>query len=172
MSCGTADSKNLKDYSVKKVKKLEWFTVGSFRILPFDTQHDSAEPFGFLIEHESFGRLLFATDTYYIGYTFKNLNHILIECNYEKTQLEENMRLGEVERVRAVRLLKSHFELSNVIKFLNSCISGNIKNVLLLHLSGDNASEEIMLDRIKKEAGYDAIVAENGVELNLNICEF
>ena len=64
------------------------FTLGGFRIIPFGTKHDSAEPLGFFINHEETGNILFATDTYYLPCKFAGLNNVLIECNYRLDLLD------------------------------------------------------------------------------------
>ncbi|MCM1170426.1 MAG: MBL fold metallo-hydrolase, partial [Bacteroides sp.] len=46
------------------------FSLGRFKILPFETKHDCAEPLGYYINHPETGNLLFATDTYYLPCTF------------------------------------------------------------------------------------------------------
>lgn len=148
------------------------FDVGGFRITPFETKHDANEPLGFLIDHEEFGRLLFATDTYYVKWIFKNIDHIFIECNYIKEILDKNVEAGFVDRYQEDRLLKSHFELSNVIDFLKTNIAGNFKNLVLLHLSDRNSCKETILSEIKSETGVDAVIASNGIEVNLKISEF
>ena len=51
------------------IKPLHPFFVGSFKITPFETQHDAKEPLGFLIQSGE-EKLLFATDTFYIRYKF------------------------------------------------------------------------------------------------------
>lgn len=43
-SAGTFGKLNLKGHRFKSVKKLQQFSIENFTILPFDTQHDAAEP--------------------------------------------------------------------------------------------------------------------------------
>ncbi len=38
---------NLKGHRFKVIKALKQFNVGNFTILPFDTEHDAAEPLRF-----------------------------------------------------------------------------------------------------------------------------
>ena len=77
MSSGTKQAIGVESHRIKTVSSQEQFTVGTFNILPFETQHDAAEPLGFLIystlTHE---KLLFATDTYFVKYRFPKLTHI------------------------------------------------------------------------------------------------
>ena len=82
-SAGTFEKQHLKGHRFHVVKALKQFEIGNFIILPFDTQHDAAEPLGFLIQYKPTGeKLLYATDTYYIKYKFNKLNYLLLECNY------------------------------------------------------------------------------------------
>ena len=67
--------------------------IGDFEVLPFNTEHDVAEPLGFLIRHGN-KKMLFATDTYYLRYKFNNLTHIAIECNYVRSVMEEGFKNG------------------------------------------------------------------------------
>ena len=167
-SKGTIESQKEKHHNFNIVRKLTDFKIGGFRILPFDTQHDCKEPLGFLIEHKEIGRMLFATDTYYIKYSFKNIDHCFVECNYMRGILEDNLQNGLVYYSQGQRLLESHFELENVIEFLKSSISGNLKNVVLLHLSDRNIDREIAKNKIKKVIDFEPIIAGSGVNVNID----
>ena len=64
-------------------------------VLPWEAQHDAAEPLGFLLQSRTTGeKILFATDTYYIPYTFQGLDYILLECNYSRELLQESIEDG------------------------------------------------------------------------------
>ena len=120
-SAGTFEKQHLKGHRFHVVKALKQFEIGNFIILPFDTQHDAAEPLGFLIQYKPTGeKLLYATDTYYIKYKFNKLNYLLLECNYNQEIAKENARNGVINKTRYTRLLESHFSLDNVLKFLAS----------------------------------------------------
>lgn len=147
MTQETADRLNVSGHRLKPIIPGQLFTVGTFKILPFSTQHDAVNPVGFLIQSESGEKVLFATDTYYIKYRFTGLNYVLLECNYSKEILEENIKAGIVPAEIRNRIVKSHFEIKNVKKFfkVNNCSS--IRQIYLIHLSGDNADP----GRFKKE---------------------
>lgn len=118
--------------------------IGSFNVLPFNLQHDAAEPLGFLIQSAiTKEKLLFATDTYYIKPRFRGLNYIMIECNYALDIVENN----SLEPIVKKRLRKSHFELENVKKFLLANDLSKVKKIYLLHLSDGNSDAA----RFKKE---------------------
>lgn len=164
---------NLKGHRFKIIKALEQFTIGDFIILPFDTEHDAAEPLGFLIQYKPTGeKLLYATDTYYIKYKFSKLNYLLLECNYITEIAKENVRNGVINKARYIRLLESHFSLYNLLKFLKSNDLTNAKNIILCHLSNDNSNEEIMKDEVYKQTGISTTIARPGLNVELKLYPF
>lgn len=158
MSQGTADALNLSGHRLKVVKSKEVFTVGTFKILPFDTQHDAADPLGFLLQSKGGEKLLFATDTYYLKYNFTGVNYYMIECNYSKVILEENIKSGAVPAAIRNRILKSHFELENVKKFLQSNDLSKAEQIHLIHISGNNGDKEMFKKEIQKITGKQVFV--------------
>ncbi|HBF7900857.1 TPA: MBL fold metallo-hydrolase, partial [Clostridioides difficile] len=64
-SKGTLEALKTENHRTKIIESEELFEVGNFKIMPFSTKHDAVEPLGFLINHSSFGNLLFVTDSYY-----------------------------------------------------------------------------------------------------------
>lgn len=134
------------------------FKIGNFKIMPFNTQHDTLEPLGFLIEHKDLGKILFATDSYYLKYKFKDIDHVLIECNYS-----ENI-LKYLEPYRA-RLLKSHMSLETLKETLKTWDLSNTKDITLIHISDDNGEHERFREEIEKLTGIKTIVAAPGIEI-------
>ena len=138
-SQGTIDKLKKKSHFIKPVHSEQIIETEEFKILCFDTQHDCAEPLGFLIynkiEHK---KILFATDTYYLKYKFKKVDCFIIEVNYIKRLLDENVNLPEMVRNR---ILTSHFSLDNVIKFLSISDLSITKLIIPVHLSDENADE-------------------------------
>lgn len=151
-SKGTIESINTNSHRAHAVQTQQ-FELGEFTILPFMTEHDAVEPLGFLIYHPSFGKLLFATDTYYIKYKFKGLSYIMVECNYSKKILDENIESGKLEPFLRRRLLASHFSLENVIKFLKANDLSKVKKIMLMHLSNGNSNAAEFKDTVQKEVG-------------------
>lgn len=147
MSKGTADALGVTGHRIKIIKAQESFQVGSWTILPFETQHDAAEPLGFLLANKTGDKLLFATDTFYIKYKFAGLTHIAVECNYALDILNANIESGLVPVAMKNRLLQSHFSLANVKEFLKANDLSKVVEIHLLHLSSDNSDA----DRFKRE---------------------
>lgn len=172
-SNGTFAKLNLKGHRFKIIKALEQFTIGNFTILPFDTEHDAAEPLGFLIQYRPTGeKLLYATDTYYIKYKFSKLNYLLLECNYIKEIAKENVKSGVINKARYIRLLESHFSLDNLLKFLQSNDLTSAKNIILCHLSNDNSNEKIIKDKVYKQTGIPTTIARPGLNVELKLYPF
>lgn len=172
-SNGTFSKLNLKGHRFKIIKALEQFTIGNFIILPFDTEHDAAEPLGFLIQYKPTGeKLLYATDTYYIKYKFSKLNYLLLECNYISEIVKENAKNGVINKSRYIRLLESHFSLENVLKFLKSNDLSYAKKIILCHLSDANSNEEVMKNKVYEQTGVSTVIARPGLEVELKLYPF
>ncbi|SFM28707.1 Phosphoribosyl 1,2-cyclic phosphodiesterase [Gracilibacillus orientalis] len=141
------------------VKSHEPFTIGTWTIMPFDAQHDVSEPLGFLLANKAGDKLLFATDTYYIKYKFKNVSHMLIECNYSKEILDRNIEEGITPKVMRKRLLRSHFSLENVKEFLKANDLSRVQEIHLLHLSDSNSDEALFKREIQQLTGKVVYIA-------------
>lgn len=134
------------------------FEVGEFMIVPFSTQHDTKEPLGFLINHKDIGTVIFATDTYYLKYKFRNVDYALIECNYSEEILED------LPEYRA-RLLKSHMSLGNLKDTLKTWDLSRTKKIVLIHMSDSHGNSEKFIDEINELTGVETIIAAPGVEI-------
>lgn len=167
-SKGTIEAMALEEeYRIKRIKSQETIRAGGFTILPFDTQHDAAEPLGFLVQHKDMGKLLFITDSYYCKYKFKGLDHILVECNYQRDLLEENIENGTLPEWLKDRITKSHFELENVKEFLRSSDLSRTKNIVLIHLSSQNSNKDLFKSEIERATGRPVYIAREGLGLNI-----
>ena len=125
--------------------------MGDFTVLAFQTEHDATEPLGYLIQYKPTGeKLLFATDTYFIRHRFKGLNYILIECNYCREILEENVKAGRIPKGLKNRILESHFSLDNLKTFLTANDLSQVKKVVLIHLSDGNSNAAQMISEVHR----------------------
>lgn len=157
---GTAgELKGVAGYRVMEIEYLKQFTVKGWHILAFQVEHDAAEPSGFLIQSPSGRKVLFATDTYYIRYKFKGITHFLIECNYSIDILTENVANGSIDKGQYKRILKSHFELNNLISFFEANDLSKTEEIHLVHLSDRNSDEELFINEIERVTGIPTYVA-------------
>ena len=147
ISAGTVEALGLSGHRLNIIKAKQQFRIGTWTALPFDTQHDAAEPLGFLLANQAGDKLLYATDTYYIRYKFHGLTHIMVECNYSLDILKRNVDAGAVPKELKSRILKSHFSLENVKRFLQANDLSKVQEIWLLHLSDNNSNAE----RFKRE---------------------
>jgi phosphoribosyl 1,2-cyclic phosphodiesterase len=160
----TLDALVLCGHRVKPIKAKEQFTIGTWTILPFDTEHDCAEPLGFLLANQQGEKLLYATDTYYVRYKFPGLTHIMVECNYSIDILNENVAAGIVPAELKKRLLKSHFSIDNVKQFLLANDLSKLREVHLIHLSESNSDAERFKKEVSEITGKPTYISEQGGE--------
>lgn len=139
---------------------------GNFTIRCFDLIHD-VPCYGFYIEHPEIGKMIYASDTEYIKYRFKNLNHILVECNYDKNFIQ-------ADAVNRSHVLEGHMELKTALDFISTNDNPALRNVVLIHLSDKNADSAQFLQKTKEiiKYGADYFIASKGLEINLNLLPF
>lgn len=167
-SAGTIKALNLPEsYKLIPIESEKQIQLGGFTVLPFHTQHDAAEPLGFLIQHRGMGKLVFATDTYYIEYKFIGLNHILVECNFDNEILSENIKKGLIPKNLQNRLIKSHFSLENVKGFLKASELDAVRDIVLIHLSDSNSNAAQFKSEIERLTGKPVYIGEPGLEIEL-----
>lgn len=158
-SQGTVEACNLTGHRIRPVKALAEITVGTFRVLPFDVQHDAPEPLGFLFESTATGeKLLYFTDTYYIKYKFQGLTHIMAECNYDNETIARSVEDGYIPVELIPRLMKSHMSLEHLIEMLNANDLRSVRQIYLLHLSDNNSNELRFREEIQKQTGAEVYV--------------
>lgn len=174
MSQGTKDALKLSECAlVHAVNELKVYQIGAFRIQPFNTQHDAREPFGFLIYHPECGKVLFATDTFYLRYTFQGLNNILIECNYDQEILDANVESGKLPMALRMRTMKSHCSFTTCREILLANDLSKVNHIVLIHLSDGNSNERMFQRTIQEETGKTVHIAQAGMTIkNFNVSPF
>ena len=154
--------------NVKTLQKGKKTAIGGFVAQPIPLKH-SVECYGFLIEHEEFGRLVFATDCSSFPFRLKEINHFLIECNYSNDIIIDNLCNDELSR----SMYENHLEINDCIDALKRNYSAKLQNVVLLHLSSSNADPVEFRERIREELCFNNVfVAQKGFELELKKEDF
>lgn len=127
------------------------------------TNNDGSECpcYGFLIEHEDMGKILYITDTELVKWRFSGINHILISCNYQKKYISDSAKRTHV--------LRGHMELETVKEFIKVNKSNALRTVILCHLSGDSADPEECLAEVQNVVGegVKCVVSTSGLEVEL-----
>ena len=155
---------------------------GAFRIQSFDlttvdgrwthTNADGSECpcYGFLITHPEMGKMIYITDTELIKWRFKYINHILLGVNYDKDLIDRD-DAGKTNHV-----FRGHLSIDTACDFVKANYSDSLQNVIMCHLSSENADSDSFIGKIKKVAcGANVDVAERGKEwvlANPNECPF
>lgn len=155
-SKGTMEACGLAGHRLHPVKAREELDVGTFRVLPFDVEHDAAEPLGFLFTSGATGeKLLYFTDTYFVRYRFKGLTHIMAECNYTKQGIAESVAEGRIPIEMVPRLARSHMSLENLLEMLKANDLSTVRQIYLLHLSDNNSEAQRMKEAVQRQTGAE-----------------
>ena len=158
-----------KPYEDKKPMTLGGFKVCAIPMtdLQGNWMHTNADGsecpcYGFLIEHNELGRMLYITDTEFVKWRFRDVNHILISCNYIKDNLDdENI-------AKRNHVLRGHMELETVKEFIRANATDSLQNVILCHLSSQNINSAEAMEEVKKVVNCHVYVAQKGLEVNLS----
>lgn len=142
--------------------------IGSWTIVPFYLPHTTRDKetgalipcpnFGYLVKNGD-ETLLYATDFEYIPYTFKNqrINYMLLECNHMDDLMDS-------DSANYVHALKGHSSVSTVRDIILANKTPDLRNVILCHLSSENADPDRMKSEIQEVAGkwVTVDIAEKG----------
>lgn len=138
------------------------FTVKSFDLTTIDgnwthTNADGSECpcYGFLIIHKEMGKMLYITDTELIKWRFEGINHILLGVNYDKDLIDRD-NAGKTNHV-----FRGHLSIDTACDFVKANCSDALQNVIMCHLSSENADKDLFIEKMKKVAcGANVDVAE------------
>lgn len=170
-------SKSVKDFEAMGIpvfapyRSLKPMIIGDYRlkVQAFDlttvdgrwthTNADGSECpcYGFLITHPEMGRMLYITDTELIKWRFKDINHILLGVNYDKDLIDMD-NTGKANHV-----FRGHLSIDTACDFVKANYSDSLQNVIMCHLSSENADRDSFIEKMKKVAcGANVDVAEPG----------
>lgn len=163
-----------KAHRAHALRPMQSVAVGDFIVRAFEVEHDAAEPFGYIIEHEECGKVLFATDTHYIRYNFKSqhLNHMLVEANYSPQELDNRIARGAINPAQAARVCTSHLSIDAACDMVKANETAALSTVVLLHLSAANGLAESFAVQMRKTARFARVyVADKGLAVELKKSE-
>ena len=136
---------------------LQYHRIGSMTVLPFAVKHD-VECHNYQIETDDGEKLLYVTDTAYVPYTFAGLTHIMIEANYSKTQMIDNMGKGRLPEYLVKRIMKSHMSIETLLEMLRANDMKSVKQIYLLHLSNMNSNAAQFKELVQRQTGAEVYV--------------
>lgn len=109
------------------------------------------------------GSFIYLSDTEYCKYRFPRVNHILVEANYDKRIIDSSHPAKE-------HILRGHLELQTTKDFISANKTPDLRNIILCHLSSENADPEIMQKEVQSVAGkwVKVAVAKKDMIIPLN----
>ena len=160
--------------ALNAVQMLSPFDIGEFTVMAFETEHDASQPCGWLIRYRPTGEtVLYATDTYYLKYTFPGVDYWIIECNYVDEIVDAQQQEGILSSALRSRLKKSHLSLRRLLDVLKANDLTKAKAVVLVHLSNERSDEKAMASAVKEVTGLDEVYAAVvGQRIPLMQCPF
>lgn len=149
--------------------------IGTWMVIPFYLPHTTRDKetgalipcpnFGYLIEHEEMGKLLYMTDMEYSPLSFKSqrINHLVIEANYCE-DLVDNADANYRHR------LQGHCSLKTCKRIVEVNKTPDLRTVTLIHLSDSAADPDRMKSEIQQVAGkwVNVKIAEKNMVVELN----
>ena len=108
------------------------------------------------------GKMLYITDTELIKWRFKGINHILLGTNYDKDLVNVD------NQSKANHVFRGHLSIDTACEFVKSNNSNDLQNVIMCHLSSENADSDIFIEKMQKVAPQaNVYVARKGLEVEL-----
>lgn len=148
--------------------------ISEWVVTPFYLPHTTRDKdTGALIPCPNFGyliqcgdeKLLYMTDFEFCKYVFKSqrINYMLLECNHMDDLLDSSS-------ANYAHALKGHSSVSTVRDIILANKTPDLRNVILCHLSSENADPETMQREIQSVAGkwVRVDVAHAGMELKMS----
>lgn len=160
ISSGTMEESKHKPHPFLNVYETEkLFKVGGFSVLPIKLNH-SVSCHGFVINHQEFGNLFFATDTSYIFDKIAGMNYIMIEANYSDEIIKNNILKNNLNPTYYMHTFTGHHSIDNCIAWLQKNDLSQVKQIMLIHLSSGNSNAVLFKEMIEKNFGIPCVVAD------------
>lgn len=127
------------------------FNINDLNVEVFKTSHDVEESNGYIFNYND-KSIVYITDTGYINVKYheklKNKNLYIIESNHDI----EKLMNGKYPYHLKQRILSDEGHLSNkdCSYYLKTFIGSNTNNIILIHLSEENNTEELALTELRK----------------------
>jgi len=130
-----------------------YFTVRTFDLTTMDGNwtHTDANGtpcpiYGFLITHKEMGRMLYITDCEVIKWRFKDIDHILLGVNYDKDMVDWS------NPAKNNHVFRGHLSIDTACGFVKANYSDCLQNVIMCHLSSENADSDSFIGRMEQAA--------------------
>lgn len=149
----------IEDTHIRHLTQEEPFTLGTFHITPFAVPHDSHTNTGYRITH---GDTVFAfvTDIGEITNTIikhlQGVQHLAVEANYDPHMLLKGKYPFFLKR--RIAGPTGHLSNKESAQLITECLSADLQNVWLCHLSEENNHPDKALQTIQQYIDNQAVI--------------
>ena len=167
MTKGTAEVLGISGHRLKTFRPFEkarYYSeeIEGLIVLPFEAVHDVAEPVSYYIRtysrYDKEESLVFVTDTAYMKYKIPACDVLMIECNYVKSVLDEQVENGKINVSLRNRIVRNHLSLESLVEALKAADLSRCKKIYVLHLSDGNSNEEVIKRTIQELTGVEVVI--------------
>lgn len=142
-----------------RLRSLHPATIDSWRVTPFQVQHD-VECYGYMLDSRHNGeRLIYITDAESVRYGFSHVNYMMLEANYSAAILAANAINGIITNELAARIAQTHMSIEHAAGILETLDPRELRQVWLLHLSDSNSNAEAFRRIAKRATGAEVYIA-------------
>ena len=128
------------------------FAIGATTIASFPTQHDAADPVGFVIDHQA-TRLGVVSDAGFVTpnmtETLRGLNGLFVEANYDDALLDADTKRPWPTKQR-IRSRHGHLSNLQVMDLVREIAHPALSRVVLGHLSADCNGPHLALSLLRE----------------------
>lgn len=147
-----------KDNNLRQIKRFGRFVVRSFECI------HNVPCVGYLIEHTDSGlKLLYASDTEYVRYVFRDITAMLIEANYGEEYVNK-------DEAKYQHVAEGHMSIETTVGCIKANMTDNLKHIVLCHLSKENSDPKKFMESVRDIVSDNVTVdiASPGLIVELN----
>ena len=130
--------------------------VDGFKVQNFELVHDVPNN-AFIIDTDDGIRILYCTDTKRIPKKVKGVRYAVIECNNDQESIIDNAMCDVFTKSRP----ENHQSIDECIRYLKAINNVNLQCIILWHMSMTNIDENKAIAMVKRELGFDNVIAAN-----------
>lgn len=154
----TFDALSLSGHRLKPIEALRSFQIGSWAVLPFNTEHD-IDSVGYLLASKSGEKLAYITDSFYSRFKFVGVTHWMLEINYDTETIKQNVADGVIDREHYKRVIRSHCSLETAVELLKANDLSKTIGIIAIHLSQENSNEQHIKTTLQRAFGKPVYIA-------------
>lgn len=131
------------------------FSIGELEVEPFAIQHDAVDPVGFVYGWSGL-RVGIVSDAGYVTRSMvehlRGVHGLFVEANYDDELLERDLKRPFATKQR-IRSRHGHLSNAQMVEFVSEVASGDLRRVVLGHLSRDCNQPERAMRMLREKLG-------------------